>query len=105
MTGLSTALATPKISATTISVQIFDDVLAVVSSMPGTSAVAMPTAAAVISTRIRNFMPLFSHELPISCHFTARQLWPDETGRSRIRRDEHRRSEERRVGKESRAQG
>src|SRR5215470_2558247 len=55
--GLRTALITPKIRATASSVSTLEVTEAVVSSMPGTTAVATARAAAEASTRIRNRMP------------------------------------------------
>src|SRR5262249_415606 len=55
--GLRIALTTPKIRATPRSVSPLDATEAVVSSMPGTTAVATARAAAEASRRIRNRMP------------------------------------------------
>src|SRR5215467_3781444 len=56
MIGLSTALITPKIRATAMSVNSFDVVDPAVSSMPGSTAVATARAAAETATRSRKCM-------------------------------------------------
>src|SRR6266853_1290606 len=56
ISGLSVALMTPKIRATTSSVPTFDQPLPASSSIPGTTAVATPRAAAETTTRSRNFI-------------------------------------------------
>src|ERR1022692_3858318 len=66
--GFSTALITPKISATTTSVRILCVVLCACNWMPGTRSVATQTAAAVITSLTRIFMPP-------SCHRTRQGQW------------------------------
>src|SRR5580693_2113861 len=56
ISGLRTALMTPKIAATATSVPIFDQSLPASSSMPGTTAVATARAAAETTTRSKNLM-------------------------------------------------
>src|SRR5262249_19507566 len=56
MIGLRTALITPKIRATAISVSTFEAVDPVVSWMPGSTAVATASAAAETATRSRKRM-------------------------------------------------
>src|SRR5215468_6111493 len=56
MIGLRTALITPKIRATAISVSTFEVVDPVVSWMPGSTAVATASAAAETATRSRKGM-------------------------------------------------
>src|SRR5579862_5416520 len=56
ISGLSTALMTPKIAATPSSVPVFDQSLPASNWMPGTAQVATARAAAETTTRRRNLM-------------------------------------------------
>src|SRR5689334_13519594 len=59
MTGLSTALIRPKMTATISSVHTFAAVSCPVSTIPGTTHAAMPSATADTRIRSRIFMALF----------------------------------------------
>src|SRR5580658_5892634 len=56
ISGLSTALMTPKIAATPSSVPVFDQSLPASNWMPGTNQVATARAAAETTTRRRNLI-------------------------------------------------
>src|SRR5271165_1079120 len=72
MTGLSTALMTPKMTATASSVSAFDVSLCPATTIPGTAQAATPSAAADTTIPIRIFMALFLPDRGLSARRRSR---------------------------------